>query len=197
MRHLRLVLSAPACAVLLLTWLPATPAGLAGASVAGGGTLDVTDIDGNHFPSAGEFAVSAGLNPDESAHGRITFVFRGSFAAYWGALPGVTDLFRLTGTVDAIAAETDAVVLSGELEETDYADGQGIVFTEERVPFAIALVPGTPAFVMQFCLLPPFEMHVSTGNLMVSGVSSLAQSLGLQAPRRVSTSRPVSCTGRG
>lgn len=195
MRNSRLLLTAPACAVLMLALLPATPNGFAGQVASGGGTLDVTDADGLHFLSAGEFALNGGVNPNGAAHGRINFVFRGDFADSWGAFPGVTDVFRLTGDVNAVAADDGAAILSGELEEIDYADGDGIIFVEEHVPFEITLVPGASSFVMQFCLLPPFEMHVSTGNLVVNGIRSLAQALGLRAPRPLSTNRP-NCTGR-
>jgi hypothetical protein len=145
----------------------------AGAVVSGGGVVNVTDVDGSLFAAAGEFSIS-GAEARKGARGRISFVFRGDFASYWGAVPGVTDLFYLKGIVTDITADGTNVVLSGLLSETDFARGQGVVFVEESVPFEITTQTGSSTFVMQFCELPPFAMDVVQGTLTVHAASLIA-----------------------
>lgn len=175
MRRMRLFSAGLAGAVVLASVVTST-ASAGRTSLTGGGTVDVTDADGNLFPYAGEFALSAGVTPDGSPYGRITFVFTGDFAAYWGALPGVTDVFRLTGEVTDVHTSGNSVVISGTLTEVDTARGDGVVFVEENVPFQIVGEAGSESFVFQFCLLPPFYVDVANGHLNVqtSGVSTAA-----------------------
>lgn len=145
----------------------------AGTVVSGGGLVTVTDIDGNTFPAAGEFTIS-GAQVRNGARGRISFVFRGDFASFWGAVPGVTDLLYLKGNVDNVTVDGSNVVIGGLLSETDFAQGHGVVFVEENVPFEITAQPGSTSFVMQFCELPPFAMQVTEGTLAVHAGSQLA-----------------------
>lgn len=145
----------------------------AGVVVSGGGVVNVTDVDGNSFPAAGEFSIS-GAEVRQGARGRIAFVFRGDFANYWGAVPDVTDLIYLNGNVTDITADGTNVVLSGLLSEIDFARGQGVVFVEENVAFEITTQPGSATFVMQFCELPAFVMEVVQGTLTVHAPSLIA-----------------------
>jgi hypothetical protein len=154
-------------AAVVLAGVVASSAAADRTSLTGGGTVDVTDADGNVFPDAGEFALSAGVRPDGSPYGRITFVFKGDFASYWGAVPGVTHAFRLTGEVADVQTIGSSIVVSGTLTEVDTAKGDGVVFVEESVPFEIVSEVGSDSFVFQFCLLPPFYVDVATGRLTV------------------------------
>jgi hypothetical protein len=164
------VLTTASVYVGLLLCASAALSAAAGPVISGGGVVNVMDADSNLFPLAGEFSVSGGLTPNGAAHGSINFVFRGDFARYWGAVPGVTNVFHLTGTVTEVSVSGDEITLRGTLTETDFATGQGVVFVEENVPFEIVMQAGSRSFVMQFCLLPPFVMEVAKGNLDVHGL---------------------------
>lgn len=176
MQRLR-VLSAGIIGAVVLAGLVASAAGAGRTSVVGSGLADVTDVDGNLFPAAGRFSLTGGIMPGGSAYGRISFVFRGAFAGYWGALPGVTDVLRLSGAIDDVRTDGTSVILAGTLTEVDTAAGAGVVFVEENVPFEIITEVGSNSFVLQFCLLPAFLINVSGGQIDVqtSGPSAVAE----------------------
>jgi hypothetical protein len=168
MRNHRLLTTTLLAAGLMLC-VSNTLQGAAGPVVSGGGVVHVTDVDGNTFPLAGEFSVNGGLTQAGAPHGRINFVFSGYFAAYWGAVPDVTDRFRLSGRITNVTVNDGNIVLRGVLNETDYDAGAGVVFVEENVPFEIVVQPGSTTFVFQFCEVPPFTLEVATGTLAVHG----------------------------
>jgi hypothetical protein len=83
----RLLFVSVVSAVLLGSAVSASPERAAGLSVLGVGIVDAIDDFGDPFPNAGLFTLSAGRRPNDRAHGSLTFVGWGDFAAAWGALP--------------------------------------------------------------------------------------------------------------
>ena len=193
MRIYRLLFAGLAGIVLLtgpLT-LDATTRGTAGTSVSGGGTYNVLDDTlGGSWRDAGQFSINAGLRPDGSSYGQISFVGRGDFAAAWGACPfdprcedfpnTFTFIFQLTGPVSSVNTAGDTVTLTGELVETDHGKGDGEIFEAGNEPFSITLTEGSDQFVFQFCALPPFTMEVAKGTLNVN--AGLTPTALLRAP---------------
>lgn len=135
--------------------------------VAGAGSADVTDPDGNTYPSA--FALAGTVRPNGSARGAIEFLFSPAFSAVWGAVPGV-DLIYLNGTITGGSVGTDgSVTLTGTLTEIDLSLTDGVVFQEEDVPFEIVIggPQGRTTFSFQWCELPTFYLEVTNGSLIV------------------------------
>ena len=168
--------------VALWSYAPqAAPAGRARNAVSGGGPVDMTDEFAGVFERAGTFGLTAGLQPDGTAVGHVNFVFRGDFAAAWGACPfdsrcvpnASTSTFHLAGTVNALSEQTGSLQVSGLLTEIDHGRGDGIIFEEFNVPFVITLTEDSTSFVLQWCLLPPFtvETHAAL-QVSISGASA-------------------------
>ena len=148
------------------------------AMVSGGGQAVLTDPDGEQFSH--QFAISAVVNNDGSAHGTARFVFPVQFSQKWGALPGV-DLMNLKGEIASGSANGDgSVELNGPFIETDYDRGQGIVYEEDSretgaTPLRIVVSgsPGSKQFTLSWCaFIPPngngvFTVEVTKGTLKV------------------------------
>ena len=100
----------------------------------------------------------------------------GDFAAAWGACPydprcepgGATSTLHLRGNVASVLTDGTTVTVSGTLTEIDHGKKNGVIFTEEDVPFVITAEEGSSSFVLQFCAVPPFTMDVATGHISVS-----------------------------
>ncbi|HYN09012.1 MAG TPA: hypothetical protein VES67_16635 [Vicinamibacterales bacterium] len=200
MRACRLLFVSFVSAALLGSSVDARPERSAGTSVLGGGIVDATDDFGGWFPKAGQFAINAGLRPNGSPYGRINFVGRGDFAAAWGACPydprcedfpnTFTKTFHLNGAVTDVNAFGNSVEITGFLTETDHGKGDGVIFEELDVPFVITATEGSSTFVLQFCLVPPFTMEVSKGNLSVNASAPAAL---LQRPQSQSVTAGMPC----
>lgn len=134
--------------------------------VAGVGKAVITDPDGNEF-SGNRFALAGVLRPDGSARGRVAFQLGADFSDVWGAVPGATDLIRLTGRITEGEVKADGtVVVRGTLLEEDYFDGE-LIASFPNEPFEITIDPSGKSFVLQWCLLPPFDVEVTEGRIHV------------------------------
>lgn len=175
LRHSLLCLTFAAAVTVLVSPIGASSVVVADPSVSGGGTVHATDVFGDYFPDAATFAIFAGVNPGGSAYGRINLTANGDFAAAWGACPydprcepgSATSTLHLKGDVASVLTDGNTVAVSGTLTEVDHGKENGVIFTEEDVPFVITATEGSSSFVLQFCEVPPFTMDVATGHISV------------------------------
>ncbi len=133
------------------------------AVVKGGGRGVLTDPDGLEF-RVKRFHVRGTVADDGAARGRIRFVWRGSFAEVWGdpVCEGTCDTIVLTGKVTSGSVSSDGTVtLVGTAREIDKRRGEVIFDSEFDEPFTIVAGGSRPddSFVLQWCLLPPFEIE--------------------------------------
>ena len=136
------------------------------ASVAGTGMATITDPDENTY-AGNVFAIAGQINDGGTATGKIEFLFASAFSDPWGAVPGV-DFISLNGTITGGAVADDgSVLITGLLTEKDFSWGDGVVYVERDVPFAIVVAPGSRQFSLQWCLLPLFGIEVTQGSLRV------------------------------
>jgi hypothetical protein len=136
-------------------------------TVTGGGVAELTDPDENTYTYA--FGLAANRNPQGNVSGHFHAAFQNAFANAWGAVPGV-DVILISGTVTSITlGPGGAVVVEGRLTEFDFSLGDGLVFSEEDVPFRIDLGGdlGRGEFLLQWCELPTFPSRVLAGSLAV------------------------------
>ena len=149
-----------------------------GPSIAGGGIVSATDVFGTKFLPAGLFSVSAGVKRNGLAHGSMSLIGFGEFAAAWGACPydprckdypnAATNLFNLRGRVDSLISVGNQVVASGFLTEIDYDKHGHVVFREDDVQFSVIATEGSKSMVLQFCEVPPFTLHMGLGIVTVN-----------------------------
>jgi hypothetical protein len=155
--------------------------------------VSATDIEGSAFANAGQFSINAGVTPNGDAVGAVNFVFRGAFAAFWGACPlvcpGQTFVLHLKGEVTAVETSGGSVVLSGPMSETDIGQGGGVIFHEAEVPdgFTLTLTPGSDTFALRFCEVPEFQLEVLRGHL------SIDDGLKTAAPTTLPSAGPRQC----
>ena len=175
LRHSLFCLTFLAAATILVSPLDASLNVTADPSMSGGGTVHATDDFGGYFPDAATFTIFAGVNPGGSAYGRMNLTANGDFAAAWGACPydprcepgSATSTLHLKGDVASVQTDGTTVAISGTLTEVDHGKQDGVIFTEEDVPFVITAEEGSSSFVLQFCAVPPFTMDVATGHISV------------------------------
>ena len=163
----RVILVTIATLVLAL-WPGAASAQGPATMVNGGGAAVMTDpITGEEYPL--HFAIAAKVAPDGSVQGHINVVFHGAFAEAFGA-----DTIHLMGTIENGWVEADGtVVLEGTVLERDYKQGEGLIF-ESYEPLRIEAGGslGTNDFLLHWCTLPTYEVHITHGGLQIhDGIS--------------------------
>ena len=136
------------------------------ARVHGAGKAVLTDPDENPFAD-NIFTVTAQVDADGSAKGNVHFVLAEAFSEVWGAVPGVDFIHLKARIIAGEVAEDGSVLLSGLVTEVDYANGEGVVFVEEDVPLELVVDADGEQFMLQWCLLPVFDLQVSHGELKV------------------------------
>ncbi len=139
----------------------------AAAVVKGGGRGVLTDPDGNEFPLK-SFRVRGVVRHDGSARGGIHFRWRGSFPQVWGdpVCGGACDTIVLVGKVTSGSVASDgAVTLSGTAREIDKRRGKVVFDSGFDEPFSIVAggSQGDDTFILQWCLLPEFEIEGAIG----------------------------------
>ena len=157
----------------LIPFVGAAPAaaseGHVAAVVKGEGRGVLTDPDGNEFRLK-SFRVHATVADDGSASGRIRFEWRGSFPEVWGdpVCEGTCTKITLTGQVESGSVASDGTVtLSGTARENDKRHGDVVFDSGFDEPFSIVAggSHGEDTFVLQWCLLPEFQI---AGSMRVS-----------------------------
>ena len=147
------------------------------AVVTGGGIAVLTDTDGQKFRH--QFAISAMVSEDGTAHGQARFSFSKEFSQKWGAVPGVSEILHLQGEIVAGSVSPGGTVtVSGPFIETDFASGEGLIYREDSresgsAPLTLVISPTSDTFTLTWCaFIPPngtgtFSIQVVSGNLKV------------------------------
>lgn len=135
------------------------------AVVKGHGSGVLTDPDGNEFRLK-SFRVRGTVADTGSARGTIRFLWRGLFPEVWGdpACAGTCDTITLTGSVESGSVAADGTVtLSGTAREVDKRRGSVVFDSGFDEPFYIRAGGslGEDNFVLQWCLLPEFQIEGS------------------------------------
>jgi hypothetical protein len=115
------------------------------------------------------FAMVAGfINGGSVAEGYVNFAFGEGFSRVWGAVPPNNLLF-LSGNITEITEDNGYTVLRGTLREADYTRGQGVVFLiDDLFEIKVGGDLGRNEFILQWCLLPPYLVKVTDGDLSVN-----------------------------
>lgn len=147
---------------------------LAVVNARGTALMTYTGTDLPPGPQSAKFKFEGNVRDNGSANGHVRFTFTGAGAADWGAVPGVQRM-ELAGKVSEGTVDPNGTVkLRGILTETDYlADGSVGFQSDEPFVIQVGGDTGSDRFVLQWCLLAPFDAEVTEGRLKVQtpGVS--------------------------